>query len=142
MILDISEDSDMPLILGRPFLATAKALIDVNEGTLILRDGEERIKLEIDPKARSEEVKELVSNDVNASEGVPLKANPTITCVACGDVEQEVKEGTMPKEKRKNAWRQKMKQALARRKEKAKPKLANQEGQLIELKMGGYKPRP
>ncbi|CAL1401879.1 unnamed protein product [Linum trigynum] len=46
VILDISEDSDMPLILGRPFLATAKALIDVNEGSLILRDCMERIKLE------------------------------------------------------------------------------------------------
>ncbi|CAL1379245.1 unnamed protein product [Linum trigynum] len=30
VILDISEDSDMPLILDRPFLATTKALIDVN----------------------------------------------------------------------------------------------------------------
>ncbi|CAL1360249.1 unnamed protein product [Linum trigynum] len=141
LILDISEDSDMQLILGRPFLATAKALIDVNEGTLILRDGEQRITLETDPKARSEEMKELVSNDVNVSGGEPLKANPTITCIACGDVEQELKEGTMPKEKKKNAWRQNMKQALARMKEKAKAKLAGQEGHLMENKMGGYKPR-
>ncbi|CAL1359634.1 unnamed protein product [Linum trigynum] len=141
VILDISEDSDMPLILGRPFLATAKALIDVNEGTLIPRYGEERIPLEIDPKARSEEVKELVSNDVNVSGGEPLKANPTITCVACGDVEQEVNEGTMPKEKKMNACRQKMKQALARRKEKAKAKLDGQEGHLMEHKLGGYVPR-
>ncbi|CAL1359577.1 unnamed protein product [Linum trigynum] len=84
-------------MLGCPFLATAKALIDVNEGTLILRDDEERITLEIDPKARSEEVKELISNDLNVSGGEPLMANPTIICIACGDVEQEVKEGTMPK---------------------------------------------
>ncbi|CAL1353778.1 unnamed protein product [Linum trigynum] len=140
VILDISEDSDMPLILGRPLLATTMALIDVNEGTLIL-DGEESIKLEIDPKVRSKKVKELVSNDMNVSGGESLKENPTITCVACGNVEQEVKEGTMPKEKRKNAWRQKMKEALARRKEKVNAKLANQEGQLMEPKMRGYKPR-
>ncbi|CAL1388128.1 unnamed protein product [Linum trigynum] len=69
VILNISEDSDMPLILGRPFIATAKALLDVNEGTLILRDGKERIKLEIDPRVRSDEVKGVVSYDVNESGG-------------------------------------------------------------------------
>ncbi|CAL1394394.1 unnamed protein product [Linum trigynum] len=140
--LDISEDSDMPLILDRSFLATAKALIDVNKRTLILRDGKERIKLEIDPKVRSDEVTEVVSNDVNESGGEPLKANPTIPCAAFGNVVQEMKEGTMPKEKRKNAWRKKMKEALVRRKEKAKEKLAYQEGQLMEPKTGYYKPRP
>ncbi|CAL1395234.1 unnamed protein product [Linum trigynum] len=104
-----------------------------------MRDDNERIKLEIDPKVRSEEV---VSNDVNESGGEPLKANPTIPCVAFGNVEQDVKEDTMPKEKRKNARRKNLKEALARKKEKAKAKLANQEGQLMEPKTGGYKPRP
>ncbi|CAL1372017.1 unnamed protein product [Linum trigynum] len=41
VILDIHEDVDVPLILGRPFLATAKALIDVHDGKLILRAGNE-----------------------------------------------------------------------------------------------------
>ncbi|CAL1378637.1 unnamed protein product [Linum trigynum] len=40
-VLDINEDVDVPLILGRPFLATAKALIDVHSGKLILRAGNE-----------------------------------------------------------------------------------------------------
>ncbi|CAL1406417.1 unnamed protein product [Linum trigynum] len=142
VILDISEDSDLTLILGRPFLATAKALIDVNEGTLILRDGEERITLEIEPKVRSEDVKELVSDDLNVSGGEPFKANPTITCITCGDVEQEVKEGTKTKERKKKAWRENMKQALARRKEKGKAKVVGQEGHLMERKLGGYLPRP
>ncbi|CAL1406732.1 unnamed protein product [Linum trigynum] len=39
VILDINEDVDVPLILGRHFLATAKALIDVNDGKVILRAG-------------------------------------------------------------------------------------------------------
>ncbi|CAL1390817.1 unnamed protein product [Linum trigynum] len=47
VILDINEDVNVPLILGRPFLATAKALIDVHDGTLVLRDGEERITFSI-----------------------------------------------------------------------------------------------
>ncbi|CAL1395141.1 unnamed protein product [Linum trigynum] len=42
VILDINEDVDVTLILGRPFLATAKALIDVHSGKLILRAGNEQ----------------------------------------------------------------------------------------------------
>ncbi|CAL1388158.1 unnamed protein product [Linum trigynum] len=87
VILGISEDSDVPLILSRPFLENAKALIDVNKETLIWRDGKKRIKLEIEPRVRSDEVKGVVSNDVNESGGEPPKANPTITCVVFDDVE-------------------------------------------------------
>ena len=36
VILDMDEDVNVPLILGRPFLATAKAIIDVHDGKLIL----------------------------------------------------------------------------------------------------------
>ena len=35
-ILDIDEDKEIPLILGRPFLATGGALIDVKGGKLTL----------------------------------------------------------------------------------------------------------
>ena len=37
IVLDMAEDIELPLILGRPFLATRRALIDVQEGKLILR---------------------------------------------------------------------------------------------------------
>jgi hypothetical protein len=44
MILDVEEDKEHPIILGRPFLATAKAIIDMGEGELTLKkDGETRI---------------------------------------------------------------------------------------------------
>ncbi|KAK2428124.1 putative mitochondrial protein [Trifolium repens] len=39
MILDIREDEEHPVILGRPFLATCKALIDMNLGEITLRSG-------------------------------------------------------------------------------------------------------
>ncbi|XP_022873279.1 uncharacterized protein LOC111392222 [Olea europaea var. sylvestris] len=42
LILDMEEDKDVPIILGRPFLATARALIDVQQGQLTLRLGEEK----------------------------------------------------------------------------------------------------
>ncbi|XP_019228479.1 PREDICTED: uncharacterized protein LOC109209626 [Nicotiana attenuata] len=39
----MKECSDEPIILGRPFLATGRAIIDVNQGQLILRVDEERV---------------------------------------------------------------------------------------------------
>ena len=41
IILDIEEDSQVPLLLGRQFLATRAALIDMQKGVLTLRVGEE-----------------------------------------------------------------------------------------------------
>ena len=41
IILDIEEDSQVPLLLGSPFLATGAALIDMQKGVLTLRVGEE-----------------------------------------------------------------------------------------------------
>ncbi|GKB54452.1 retrovirus-related pol polyprotein from transposon TNT 1-94 [Tanacetum coccineum] len=43
IILDIPEDNDVPLILGRPFLSTAHAKIDVFKRKITLRVGEEKI---------------------------------------------------------------------------------------------------
>ncbi|GKA80729.1 hypothetical protein Tco_0787421 [Tanacetum coccineum] len=43
IILDIPEDIKVPLILGRPFLSTARAKIDVYKRKITLRVGEERI---------------------------------------------------------------------------------------------------
>ena len=37
IILDMEEDSQVPLVLGRPFLATGAALIDMQKGVLTLR---------------------------------------------------------------------------------------------------------
>ena len=41
IILDREEDSQVPLLLGKPFLATGAALIDMQKGVLTLRVGEE-----------------------------------------------------------------------------------------------------
>jgi hypothetical protein len=43
IILDMEEDSNIPLILGRPFLATGRALIDVYDGKMILRMDNEQV---------------------------------------------------------------------------------------------------
>lgn len=43
IVLDMEEDQEIPLILGRPFLATGRTLIDVQQGKLILRVQEEQV---------------------------------------------------------------------------------------------------
>nr|GEU72306.1 reverse transcriptase domain-containing protein [Tanacetum cinerariifolium] len=45
VIIDYESDPQVPLILGRPFLRTARALIDVHGEEMILRDGDERLTL-------------------------------------------------------------------------------------------------
>nr|GEV07105.1 reverse transcriptase domain-containing protein [Tanacetum cinerariifolium] len=45
VVLDFIADLRVPLILGRPFLSTAHALIDVYEGVIILRHNEQSLTL-------------------------------------------------------------------------------------------------
>ncbi|GJV95699.1 reverse transcriptase domain-containing protein [Tanacetum coccineum] len=45
VIVDYESDPRVPLILGRPFLRTARALIDVHGEEMILHDGNERLIL-------------------------------------------------------------------------------------------------
>ncbi|GKF24605.1 reverse transcriptase domain-containing protein [Tanacetum coccineum] len=45
VIIDYESDPRVPLILGRPFLRTARALIDVYGEEMILHDGDERLIL-------------------------------------------------------------------------------------------------
>ena len=47
VILDMAEDEEMPLLLGRPFLATGRALIDVEMGVLMLRFQDEQLVFNI-----------------------------------------------------------------------------------------------
>ncbi|GKE94913.1 reverse transcriptase domain-containing protein [Tanacetum coccineum] len=58
VILEIEEDSKIPLILGRPFLHTADAVIRVKQKQLNLGVGNERITFSIDPA-----MKHSYSND-------------------------------------------------------------------------------
>ncbi|KAG9442239.1 hypothetical protein H6P81_018093 [Aristolochia fimbriata] len=47
VVLDMEVDWELPLILGRPFLATVAALIDVKQGKLTLRLNDEEIVFDI-----------------------------------------------------------------------------------------------
>ncbi|CAM8906109.1 unnamed protein product [Rhodiola kirilowii] len=43
IVLEISEDTDITIILGRPFLYTARVVIDMDRGSIALRVGSERV---------------------------------------------------------------------------------------------------
>ena len=47
IILDMEEDENIPIILGRPFLATGRALIDVQKGELKLRVQKEDVTFNV-----------------------------------------------------------------------------------------------
>ena len=47
VMIDIKEDKQVPLLLGRPFLATGVVLIDVKKGELTLRVGNEEVHFDL-----------------------------------------------------------------------------------------------
>ena len=47
IVLDMDEDEEIPLILGRPFLAPGRTLIDVQQGKLVLRVGEDEVTFDV-----------------------------------------------------------------------------------------------
>ncbi|GKB31912.1 reverse transcriptase domain-containing protein [Tanacetum coccineum] len=52
VIVDYDADPRVPLILGRPFLRTARALVDVYGKELILRDGDEKLIFHADSTSK------------------------------------------------------------------------------------------
>ncbi|XP_019172806.1 PREDICTED: uncharacterized protein LOC109168221 [Ipomoea nil] len=47
LILDIDPDAKVPFILGRPFIDTSRALIDVGSGKVIIRVGDESASFDV-----------------------------------------------------------------------------------------------
>lgn len=48
VVVDIEEDLDVPIILGRPFLATAGAIIDVQSGRIVFQASDAMIGFELE----------------------------------------------------------------------------------------------
>ena len=57
IILDMEEDSQVPLLLGRPFLATGAALIDMQKGILTLRVEKETADFNLIRSLRNSDIK-------------------------------------------------------------------------------------
>ncbi|XP_075475706.1 uncharacterized protein LOC142509906 [Primulina tabacum] len=145
VVLDMEEDVEMPLILGRPFLATGKALIDVQEGKLRLSVGEEEINFDVfnalkhtlhtDDCFRIDDVDSLVCNFVQDAMKDSLKATLTT----------ELKEDDLDEEKAEivayfnanHPWRKPMRmrlEDLGERRDLTPPKSSIEEPPTLELK--------
>ena len=53
--MNMEEDTQVQLLLGRPFLGTGAALIDVKNGELTLRVGEEAVHLKLNTSLKQYE---------------------------------------------------------------------------------------
>ncbi|XP_019173859.1 PREDICTED: uncharacterized protein LOC109169433 [Ipomoea nil] len=53
VVLEMEEDDRIPIILGRPFLATAGAMIDVKSGTLVIEVGDDKVEFNIFKMAKN-----------------------------------------------------------------------------------------
>ena len=47
VIMEMEEDVEVPLILGRPFMKTARVLIDVDDGKLTVRVQDEEVNFNV-----------------------------------------------------------------------------------------------
>ncbi|GJX60049.1 reverse transcriptase domain-containing protein [Tanacetum coccineum] len=77
VVVNFEPDPRVPIILGRPFLRTAKALIDLYEETLTLRVGKEEIVYYADKSEKNKEKKFTSDNfEKFADELAPLDSLP------------------------------------------------------------------
>ena len=58
VVMKMEEDTQVPLLLGRPFLATGAALIDVQKGELTLRVGNEAVHFNLNKSLTQSDVDE------------------------------------------------------------------------------------
>ncbi|CAM8968647.1 unnamed protein product [Rhodiola kirilowii] len=75
IVLEISEDIDIPIILGRPFLYTTKVVIDMDRRSIALRVGSERVVFSLPDMCKSPSL--LADCDVLDSADVDDPITPT-----------------------------------------------------------------
>ncbi|XP_050211952.1 uncharacterized protein LOC126662108 [Mercurialis annua] len=85
VVLDYAVDKDCPMILGRPFLNTGRALVDVNAGKITLRMNDESMEFDMrHGKSKCEEEQCMKIDAIKPTLHVPLKEvhkkEPKIGC--------------------------------------------------------------
>ena len=78
VVIDMEEDKQIPLLLGRPFLATEAALINVKKGELTLRVGEEKVHFNLNQSLKQPGL----DNDEckNVEQVVPINSELNYDC--------------------------------------------------------------
>ena len=96
MVLDMEEDREIPLILGRPFLATGRVLIDVHSGNLTFRVNDEEVKfnfyhfMKFQDEAHSCNCVEVISDCVKGVIQGVLCSDPLEHCLMHSSFRKEI----------------------------------------------------
>ncbi|GJZ60456.1 reverse transcriptase domain-containing protein [Tanacetum coccineum] len=88
VVVDYDVDPRVPLILGRPFLRTAQALIDVHGEELILRDGDEQLIFHTDTTSKypnKHRIESKLSHHLSDSTTSTPDSSPSLTPVKTSD---------------------------------------------------------
>ena len=75
VILDMEEDAEVPIILGRPFLATGRTLIDVQDGKLTFRLNDEEVTFDIYKTLKHPDVERYEHHEPSTKVTLPLSSN-------------------------------------------------------------------
>ncbi|GJV15726.1 reverse transcriptase domain-containing protein [Tanacetum coccineum] len=96
VVVDFEADPRVPLILGRSFLRTSRALIDVYEGKLVLKDGNEQIIFHVDGTSKHPQkyVNESIKmvNDACKDSFKRFTDEPALVCLTPLEVDDDEKE--------------------------------------------------
>ncbi|GJR64064.1 reverse transcriptase domain-containing protein [Tanacetum coccineum] len=96
VVVDFEADPRVPLILGRSFLRTSRALIDVYKGELVLRDGNEQITFHVNgtskhpQKHKNESIKMV--NDACKDSFKMFTDEPALVCLTPPEDDKDEKE--------------------------------------------------
>ena len=75
VIMKMEEDTQVPLFLGRPFLATGVALTDVQKGELTLRVGDEAVHFNLNKSLEQPDVDAEICMAVEKSSPISVELN-------------------------------------------------------------------
>ena len=78
IVINIEEDKQIPLMLGRPFLATTTALIDVKKGALTLRVGDEAVHFHLNDSLKQPELRSVDSEFIETK--IPVSSELATDC--------------------------------------------------------------
>ena len=78
VVMNMEEDTQVPLLLGRPFLGTRAALIDVKKGELTLRVGKEAVHFNLNKSLKQSECESTDCKTVETI--VPISPNMIFGC--------------------------------------------------------------
>ncbi|XP_023730363.1 uncharacterized protein LOC111878078 [Lactuca sativa] len=70
IVLDMEEDEQVPIIIGRPFLSTAQALVDIRESKITLRVGQEVVTFGVNKAIQDSRISDYMAISVDVIDDV------------------------------------------------------------------------